>query len=537
MISKISIGKKILLIPLIGIVSFSIYLLISTITASKNVTYLNDAKEVQFPFVLLVVDVANKVDGIEASLNQAATTADTELVQKAESLSSDVLNSLNNLRKISPDAEEELAEIETTLKEYIASGKFLTQSIITNTIEINKLGSMGKDLNETLSSLKGNILQLKENRIDQLRSSIDSASKAGENLVSIGLLVGLTTIALLLLISIPISRNVQGSLEEVVYSLRQMAEGEGNLTVRLQTKNQDEVGQLVKWFNAFVEKLQFTIRDILAVSSPLAEMAEKVNTSARESKTITESQQTDIEQTRVAVSEMYSSVANIAKNASLTADSVDTASQLSKNGTAVVGDTIESISKLSDSVLVASDVVNRLEQDVDKVSNVLSVIRSIAEQTNLLALNAAIEAARAGEQGRGFAVVADEVRTLASRTQSSTTEIQATIEKLQSAAREAVDAMLVGKEAADVSVGQAAKAGDALQEIEATVSQINSMAITIATATEEQSTVAANIASSVEGMSASTETTRRSATELADVSSELKELAATLNRLTSGFSV
>ncbi len=537
MLKKLSIAKKILLIPLIGIIGFIIYLSLSTLTANKNVSYLNDAKEIQFPFVLLVTDVAHKIDNIETALNQSVTTADTDLVEKAEVLSSEVLDSLEQLKDISPDASEELANIKHVFNEYMSSGKRLTLGIINNTLDFSKLGEMGQSLNATLDLLKSDVLALKQERIEKLRYSIESASDAGENLVSIGYGMGAVTIALLLLISIPISKSVQGSLLEVVESLKQMAEGEGDLTVRLHTKNEDEIGHLVKWFNAFVEKLQLTIKDVLAVSLPLTEMAEKVNVSACEAKSVTELQQSGIEQTRVAVSEMYSSVANIAENASLTADSVQSASQLSKSGTVVVGKTIESIGQLASNVSVASNVVNRLEQDVNQVGSVLSVIQSIAEQTNLLALNAAIEAARAGEQGRDFAVVADEVRTLASRTQSSTTEIQATIEKLQSAAREAVDTMVVGKDMADVSVREAAKAGESLQEIESTVAQINSMAMTIATATEEQSTVAANIASSVDGMSENTETTRRSATELAYVSSELKELASSLNRLTSGFSV
>ena len=537
MLGKLTIVQKILLIPVIGTIGFLIFLTISTLTANQNVTYLTNAKEVQFPFVLEITQISNNIDRVETSLNSAVTTGDEEMVDLAVSITQEIKDGLSGLKRVSPQSAGEVSKIESLYDDYFELGSEMSMGMINDTIDFSQLGSMGQRLSSTLEELKQNVASLRQARITELRESIESASDAGERLVGIGFVIGTIIIALLFISSFPISKNIQRSLLDVVHSLEDMAKGEGDLTVRLKTENHDEIGDLVKWFNAFIEKLQCTIREVVAVSNPLTEMAEKVNGSASEAQSVTDLQQKGIEQTRVAVSDMNASVTNIAENASLTAESVNQASDLSKTGSKVVGQTVDSIGNLAKSVSEASDVVDRLENDVEQVGTVLSVIRGIAEQTNLLALNAAIEAARAGEQGRGFAVVADEVRTLASRTQDSTTEIQSTIEKLQSAAQEAVETMNAGRTMAESSVEEAARAGESLSAIENTVSEINAMATNIATATEEQSSVAANIVNSVNDISSSTERTARSASELANVSSELNELASTLNKLTSGFKV
>ena len=194
-----------------------------------------------------------------------------------------------------------------------------------------------------------------------------------------------------------------------------------------------------------------------------------------------------------------------------------------------------SINNLASKIVEAADVVFKLEKDVEQVSDVLQVIKNIAEQTNLLALNAAIEAARAGEQGRGFAVVADEVRTLASRTQASTEEIQTTIENLQSASRSAVATMNTGSGMVKSSVEKATMAGASLTSLEQTIESINSMTMRIAAATEQQTVMANTIVGSVEGIGSTSEATNHTAKDLAQVSNELAAMAGRLQLLTSGF--
>ena len=199
--------------------------------------------------------------------------------------------------------------------------------------------------------------------------------------------------------------------------------------------------------------------------------------------------------------------------------------------------TVQNIQHLAQNVQEASAVILQLEKDANQVGTVLSVIKGIAEQTNLLALNAAIEAARAGEQGRGFAVVADEVRTLASRTQKSTEEIQRTIEQLQTAARQAVQKMQQSTAQADHSVQSANQAGDALQLITNSIAQIRLMNQQIADATDDQQNMASEIVGHVDAIFKNTEHSSESAGHIAKASSELAALAQNLESITRLFRV
>ncbi|MBK1708845.1 PAS domain-containing methyl-accepting chemotaxis protein [Marichromatium gracile] len=271
------------------------------------------------------------------------------------------------------------------------------------------------------------------------------------------------------------------------------------------------------------------ISDTAAKLSRQAEAAVETITELRAA-ILNQQSQTDLVAT--AIEEMSASVREVARNAQHTADSADTADTAARDGKRVTIDTREAIARLSDEVENAAAVIHTLEQHSDEISAVLDVIRGIAEQTNLLALNAAIEAARAGEQGRGFAVVADEVRNLANRTQQSTTEIQAMIEKLQDGARASVEVMHGSRAQAERSVAQAREAGGALEAIAASVQQITDMTTQIATAVEEQSAVSeeinrsvTNIRQSADGNATTTGEIERTAETLATLAEELRVLA------------
>jgi len=234
------------------------------------------------------------------------------------------------------------------------------------------------------------------------------------------------------------------------------------------------------------------------------------------------------------MNQMTATVHEVAQNAQLAADSANQANTEVNTGQAVVNDAINAISKLVQQVETAADVIHILENDSIEIGSVLDVIRSIAEQTNLLALNAAIEAARAGEQGRGFAVVADEVRVLAQRTQISTEEIQTMIEKVQGGAQQAVEAMNQSRSQADVTRDTAAKAGEVLSSITRSVTNINDMNTLIASSSEEQNAVAEEINRNIVSISQGAESVAESATHTATTSDELRNVAEELKHVVSG---
>lgn len=304
------------------------------------------------------------------------------------------------------------------------------------------------------------------------------------------------TLVLDLIIFILLSQLVRGivtaPIKEVVNALQDIAEGEGDLTQRIKNRG-GEIGELAENFNLFVAKIQVLV---VQVKSNMDEMTASVNSMAeiasRTNKGVNQ-QRTETEQVGVAMNEMSLASQEVAANALEAADNaqrVDDGVTVTK---ATLSDTVNSIRKLAEDIDHASTVINNLKGDVGNIVSVLDVIRGIAEQTNLLALNAAIEAARAGEQGRGFAVVADEVRTLASRTQESTQEIQQMIERLQSGAQEAVDVIEVGKSAGEKTVVKANNAETELDEVTRAISTINDMNTQIAAAVEEQTAVTEDI--------------------------------------------
>jgi len=334
-----------------------------------------------------------------------------------------------------------------------------------------------------------------------------------------------------------ISNLISHNILNVVDSLRDMAKGNGDLTKRLTTKSTDEIGELVDSFNRFVEKLQHIIGEVYSSTTQLAAAAEEMSVITVSSTENVSKQQRETEQVATAMNEMTATVMEVSNNAEQAAESTGQADTQAQEGRQVVNDTVESINLLAKEVDSAANVIHELEQNSDSIGSVLEVIRGIAEQTNLLALNAAIEAARAGEQGRGFAVVADEVRSLASRTQQSTQEIQSMIERLQSGAQRAVEVMATSRTRAQSSVEKSEKAGDSLTVITEAMSNIMAMNTQIAEASKQQSEVAEEINQNIVNISTIAEESASSTSELSQSNIALAELSSKLQGLVGQFKI
>ncbi|MHB8822721.1 MAG: methyl-accepting chemotaxis protein [Pseudomonadaceae bacterium] len=298
---------------------------------------------------------------------------------------------------------------------------------------------------------------------------------------------------------------------------------------------QDEIGAMGNAFNRMIEKFRHSLEAVAGVTRQLGDVSDRVSHVAEKTLGAVMEQRSETDMVASAMNEMSATVQEVARNANQTATASNDADLESKSGVRVASEALDGIDTLIQDIEKAAVVVRQLEADSASIDTVVGVINGIAEQTNLLALNAAIEAARAGEQGRGFAVVADEVRTLASRTQKSTEEIQRMIEQLQQGVGNAVQAMIAAQSRARSGSDCVARAAQSLGAIADEVGTINEMNTQIATAAEQQSAVAEEINRNITNISRIADTTSADATQTSQISEELVRLAAELNRLVGQF--
>lgn len=353
---------------------------------------------------------------------------------------------------------------------------------------------------------------------------------------SIAIFATLAGLAMLIsiLIGLWVNRSVMNPINDIVRNLKTIRQ-DSDLTIKFRTFNDDELGLISTSLTQVIEHLRGILHSIAEAANTVNSSATELSSFTQETNKRMQQQQAETEQTATAMNEMTATVAEVAQSTSAAADSAKDADTYAANGNRIVIDSISSMSQLSEQIQKTAQVIGFLSNESQSIGRVLDVIKSIAEQTNLLALNAAIEAARAGEQGRGFAVVADEVRTLAQRTQKSTQEIEAMIATLQKGVKEAVNAMEVGIKQVDDANNKANEAGQALKEIVASVDNIAELNAHIATAAEEQSSVAGSINRSIIAISDITDDSTRSAHELSESVINLTKLASSMRNQVSAF--
>ena len=342
-------------------------------------------------------------------------------------------------------------------------------------------------------------------------------------------------VCLVLVLGFPLL--VTRPLHNLLNRIEQIADGDGDLRVRLDVLSNDELGKLSHAFNRFLDKLQPLIKEVGRVTGEVESSAQNLAGMAAANDRLISGEHAAVDQVSTAATEMSSAVHEVARNAQHAADAARQAESQSRDAAQVVGATISSIRQLAHEVESASNSIQTLEQEAANIGAVLAVIRGIAEQTNLLALNAAIEAARAGEQGRGFAVVADEVRALAARTQESTKDIQAMIERLQIGVQNAVKATHAGSDKARQSVEQASGVDQALTDTSDSVQRINDMTAQIASACEQQSSVTEEIARNITDIRDLSNEAAQTSEQSAEASQRLSELSRGLSALVGRFRV
>lgn len=407
-------------------------------------------------------------------------------------------------------------------------GTYLSQ-LSSASLSLNTLLEAEQSLAAAIAELREGVKGVKQFADQSKEQAVDQV--AGTQ--SLIIVLALIAIVAAVFISMLVIKTIRQPLSAVVEVISQVAEGD--LTKTIDVHREDEFGTLSDSVNDLVSKLRGILGNIAESSQQLAASAEQTEAIARQGHESINRQKEQTELVATAMAEMTATVNEVANSANSTLQEVQGANEETNTGQTIVRDNINTINRLASEIEQASHVINKLNEYSDNIGSVLDVIRGIADQTNLLALNAAIEAARAGEQGRGFAVVADEVRTLASKTQESTSEIQDMIERLQTGTKDAVSVMEKSQSEARISVDQTAKAGQALESITRAVGVINDMSTHIASSAEEQSAVTNEMHENITTISSLAEQNAQGANESLAASQQLARLAEQLQQMVAQF--
>lgn len=499
-----------------------------------RVVPLEDLKMIADDYAVLVVDAVNKANAglVTASeAGQSIRKAREQVDQKwakfmATGLTAEEKQLATDASRLFSAANRDIDTVSQALQAIAASGKPVAGA----------LNEFDGHLYNSVDPVSEKINELVHLQLRVAGEEREAINKAYEQELFI-LLVSTVVIVLVLgVLSITVYRSVRGPLDQMRQTMERIAT-DSDLTVSLDVNGAPELSSIAQSFNTMVEQMRHLIGQISGATGQLAGSATQMTRVSLQANDSINSQRAEIEQVAAAMNEMVSTAQEVARNA----ESADTEARETQTeaykGNQIVSEAVTATNDLVVDVEHVSERIRTLETDSESIGSVVDVIKGIAEQTNLLALNAAIEAARAGEQGRGFAVVADEVRTLAQRTQISTQEIQEAIERLQDGTRNAVTAMETGQSRAQNAGAKAQEAGHALQTISQAVGSITDMNAQIASASEEQTSVSEEINRSLVNIHEASNSSAEGAESMAQASEELAQLSGDLQAMVRQFKV
>ncbi|MBL0665222.1 methyl-accepting chemotaxis protein [Aeromonas jandaei] len=404
--------------------------------------------------------------------------------------------------------------------------------------DLDKVRSLRK--NETRAALEE--AGAKSYRLREINNEIAEQMTKGvaalyDSARTMSIVVSLITLGFVVVIAWLLTGQIRNPVMALLEQTRRVSAGDLTSRIDMQQFNNDELGTLAKGFGEMQTNLRTLVSEVSGSVVQLSSAAEEISSVASQSANNMHSQQHELNQLATAMNEMQATVQEVSRNTSDAASAATSASETAELGAKTVNDSIQRIERVASAIESTAVVIRQLGDDSRNIGMVLEVIRGIAEQTNLLALNAAIEAARAGEQGRGFAVVADEVRTLAKRTQDSTSQINNIIAELQQRAEQAGSTMQQSQDLMNTTVATAREAGESISQISGSVSSISHMNIQIATATEEQGAVSEELNRNVVNISHASEEVASGATQMAQACNELNHLATQLQEMVRRFRV
>jgi methyl-accepting chemotaxis protein len=527
---------KIFLTPLLSIVLFIAYLGFTLLASSANTQRLERVRDVTFPTLTLANANVGLAEKIAETFNSAVATGESDMVDAADGIAAKLRDNLREFGRLDASQTDAATAALQRFDSYYGKARDLTAAMVAKRLDMGQAGPRLVEMRNELGDLNKQLIALRDNTHARFVEMVEASAATAKQMLAWGM-AGALAAAVAGLLAWFMASIIVRSVQSVLRSMRDMASGNGDLTQRIHPEAADEIGQLVGCFNDFVGKLNADIGGVVdalkALEAPICTMTDivaKTETSVAEERSV-------IADVTVGVGRILQGIELVAGNASRASAAAAEADAFARTSHQNIQSTVQTINDLAHSVQQAFGELGQLRGDADQIGTVVNTIKGIADQTNLLALNAAIEAARAGEHGRGFAVVADEVRTLSGQTQEATVKVTQIVAKLEATMTTLSTIVESSRNKAVSSVEEIAGSGRSVEEIAGKVTLMHAMNDEIAKATEQQRQSAETIKGRIGDLGEVSNLTASQSGSLADASHRIRDLADGLRAIAGHFRI
>ncbi|WP_407293047.1 methyl-accepting chemotaxis protein [Stutzerimonas zhaodongensis] len=540
MFNNFSLTAKLSLVPAVALLGLILYVGYTSLQLSATDSRLVSIETQSYPTLEKTDAVIFQFSRIPGLLNNAVAAGESGILDEAREVLSEIdaqQQALTTLLDAQPQRLQALNDWRKAVKAYADNALDASAKLIDGSASFDDLRPNLDRMASDLTQAQKQATDFRTGAYQDFQQTLAETREANAHTTRLGIILSLVLIVVVGLGAWLVIRSVMANVRGVIASLQSIARGDGDLTQRVNVKSNDEIGAMIELFNGFLDKLQHTIRQIIEAASPLGQVSKELYNLTQGSEENAKSQQHHTDSITRDILTMTGSIQEVAQRSQQASDEANSAARQATTAREHVASLSSGINDLGNSVMSAVQAMEQLEEETQEVGSVLTVIRSIAEQTNLLALNAAIEAARAGEQGRGFAVVADEVRNLAQKTAASTAEIQQIIQRLQSSANTVLNVMNSNGEKSRASIERSVEATQLLETIASTVNQIDELNAGIAQFTQEQIGLSSSIQQETQVLQQDAQATANGAEATARLGEQLVSTGDHLRAATAQFRV
>jgi len=540
MFKNLSLTAKLSLVPAVALLGLILYVGYTSLQLSATDSRLAALETQRYPTLEKADAVIFQFSRLPGLLNNAVAAGEAGLLDEARQVLTDIdsqQQALATLLSGQPQRQQALDGWRGAVQTYAENALAASAKLIDGSASFDDLRPSLDRMASDLARAQQQATDFRAGAYADFQGTLAETREANEQTTRLGIVLSLVLVVVVGLGAWLVIRSVMANVRGVIASLQAIARGDGDLTRRVNVESNDEIGAMIELFNGFLDKLQRTIRQIIEAASPLGEVSKELYDLTQGSEENAKSQQHHTDSITRDILTMTGSIQEVAQRSQQASDEANSAARQAATARDHIGSLASGISDLGSSVMSAVQAMEQLEEETQEVGSVLTVIRSIAEQTNLLALNAAIEAARAGEQGRGFAVVADEVRNLAQKTAASTAEIQQIIQRLQSSANTVLNVMTSNGEKSRSSIERSVEATQLLETIALTVNQIDELNAGIAQFTQEQIGLSSSIRQETQVLQQDAQATANGAEATARLGEQLVSTGDHLRAATAQFRV